>query len=55
MPLSPKWEYLTVELGTHGLNDTTPSVQFINRQEVSNWKNIPLHYAGLASKCAHTS
>lgn len=36
------WEYLTVQLGTFGIKNDKLAVQFLNGQELRDWKSVPL-------------
>ena len=36
------WEYLTVQLGASGLKNDRLAVQYLNGQELRDWKNVPL-------------
>jgi hypothetical protein len=37
------WEYLTVQLGTYGIKNDKLAVQYLNGQELRDWKNVPLN------------
>jgi len=37
------WEYLTVQLGTFGIKNDRLAVQFLNGQELRDWKSVPLN------------
>jgi hypothetical protein len=38
-----KWEYLTVQLGAFGLASYKSAPQYVNGQELTDWKIVPLN------------